>query len=87
MQNFKINELQGLHIYHPKRDEKLAMACILSQHALYLKLKACMNKDFLHWGNLEVDQSLLFVKAKSCIKSYESLQKVKRKPDESFWVF
>lgn len=24
----------------------MAMACILSQHALYLKLKACMNKDF-----------------------------------------
>lgn len=43
----------------------MAMACILSQHALYRKLKARMNKDFLHWENLEADQSLLFVKAKS----------------------
>lgn len=42
----------------------MTMTCILSQHALYLKLKACMNKDFLPWRNLEADQSLLFVKAK-----------------------
>lgn len=85
VQSFKVNELRGLHICHPKRDEKMAMACILSQHALYLKLKARMNKDFLHWGNLEADQSLLFVKAKSWIKSYESLEKEKKKTRWVFW--
>lgn len=46
VQSFKISEMRGLHIYHPKRDEKMTVAYILFQHALYLKLKACMNKDF-----------------------------------------